>query len=153
MKACNSSSFPFLSLQGSAACIPTRPPNHHRFHLSCPYLGPRARISSLGTTICVYGNARVTLGRIPRNIRQIVSVWRLATTPRHHDLRTLCVELRRLGLVQGQQFVPHEVVSRSEGGGDRGFPVEVLEDECGAPVSAGERWCRHALLVDLGGFY
>ena len=50
--------------------------------------------------------------------------------------------------------MPHEVVSRGEGGGDGGFPVEVLEDECGAPVSAGERGCCHALLVDLeGGFF
>ena len=43
----------------------------------------------------------------------------------------------------------HEVVACGEGGGDGGFPVEVLEDEGGAPVAAGEGGSGHALLVDL----
>lgn len=42
-----------------------------------------------------------------------------------------------------------EVVAGGEGGRDGGFPVEVLEDEGGAPVAAGEGGCGHALLVDL----
>jgi hypothetical protein len=33
----------------------------------------------------------------------------------------------------------NEIVPRGERGGDRAFPVEVLEDFCGAPVFAGER--------------
>jgi hypothetical protein len=52
-------------------------------------------------------------------------------------LRTLCIKLWRLGLMQRQQFMANEVVSWCERGGDRGFPVQVLEDFGSAPVAAG----------------
>ena len=118
-------------------------------YLPRPNLRPRTRIRSLATAIRIHGNPRITLRRIPRNGRQIIPIGVLTPTTRHHNLRTHCIKLRRLGLVQRQQLVPHEVVPRSEGGRDRGFPVEVLEDESCAPVVAGEGRGCHAELVDL----
>jgi hypothetical protein len=43
----------------------------------------------------------------------------------------------------------HEIVSRCEGFGDCGLPIQVLEHEGGAPGAAGEGRGSHALFVDL----
>jgi hypothetical protein len=52
-------------------------------------------------------------------------------------LRTLCIELRRLCLMQRQQLMANKIVSRRQGRGNRAFPVQVLEDFGCAPVLAG----------------
>lgn len=105
-------------------------------NLPTPNLRPRTGICSLATTIRIDRNSRITLSRIPWNRRQEISTGVRSPTPRNLDLRAFCVELGGARLVQSDEFVAHEIVARCERGWDAGFPVQVLEDEGGAPVCA-----------------
>lgn len=117
--------------------------------LPTPNLRSRARIRRNRITIRIDRNARIILARIPRDIRQIISTRLCRTTPTDHNLRTLGVELRCIGLVQSQQLVTDQIVACRERGRDGRFPVQVLEHVVGAPGGAGEGRGGHAFLVDL----
>lgn len=54
-----------------------------------------------------------------------------STTPSDNELCTLRIELRGIGLVDGEQFMADEVVARLQVGGDFTCPLQGLgEDNC-----------------------
>lgn len=66
---------------------------------------------------------------------EVGGVWEGGAGTGDGELGALWVELRSAGLVESEDLVADEVVSWLEGGGDRGGPLEGVEDDGVAPLA------------------
>ena len=93
--------------------------------LTSPNLGSRTSVGRGLASVGVNRDSRVALGRVSGNGSKVVTAWNAGTATSDLDLSALGVELRCIGLVEGDDFVADEVVARGKSGGDGGFPVQV----------------------------
>jgi hypothetical protein len=89
------------------------------------------------------------LGSVGRDGGEVLGAGRGGSGAGDFDLGTLGVELRGVGLVEGQQLVADEVVAGLEAGGDLARPLLGVVYDAGSPVVAVQAGTGQTLLIDL----
>jgi len=94
-------------------------------------------------------NAGISSTSVSRNGGKITSGRCSSSTACYHELCALGVPLRCICLVQSQQLMSNEIVSRSKSSWNSTRPLEVLVNNCSSPTRACKWRSGHAHLIDL----